>query len=257
MTLEDLFARRAYDCRLTPDRALESVDDAAAFLRGRGMLTRTADSALPSLFAACHEEPYAQGSRGFGSWPRTKYPWFWELAEREDVYELAIHRGRSILLTAETAALADPLCRGELTRREAGDDDGARLLRHLAETGASELDDLKVELGWGSAHLRRVRVPLERVGALVARSVIGPAGNGGHTHTSRLARWDQVFPVPSSVGGLEEIVAAGLRAAVVAPEDELTRWFSWRWEGAGSLPDRLLEAGAIERPAQGWVAVAA
>ena len=40
---------RAFLCRLTPDRALGSLDEADALLRDRGMLTRTADSALPQL----------------------------------------------------------------------------------------------------------------------------------------------------------------------------------------------------------------
>lgn len=63
--LTELLRRRDYECRLTPDRALESLSEAHAFLRDRGLLTRTADSALPSLYAACHEEPFQAGGRGF------------------------------------------------------------------------------------------------------------------------------------------------------------------------------------------------
>ena len=69
-TFAELEERRAYECRLTPDRALETLDEAEAFLRDRGLLTRTADSALPSLFEACHEEPYAR-SRGSARSPAT------------------------------------------------------------------------------------------------------------------------------------------------------------------------------------------
>jgi len=71
--LAELAERRAFACRLTPDRALETLDEAELFLRERGLLTRTADSALPSLFEACHEKPYARESRGFGRWPATKF----------------------------------------------------------------------------------------------------------------------------------------------------------------------------------------
>ena len=62
--LADLEERRAHECRLTPDRALETLDEAEEFLRDRGLLTRTTDSALPSLFGACHEEPYAERRAG-------------------------------------------------------------------------------------------------------------------------------------------------------------------------------------------------
>src|SRR5689334_1678205 len=103
--MEKLLERRAHLCRLTPDRALESPEEAWAFLQDRGVLTRTPDSALPSLFAACHEEPYKPGSRGFGSWPRTKWPWYSELAAHADVHELKVHNGKSILFTDDTLPL--------------------------------------------------------------------------------------------------------------------------------------------------------
>lgn len=49
-SLAALRERRAFACRLTPERVLESLDEPEAFLRERGLLTRTADSALPSLY---------------------------------------------------------------------------------------------------------------------------------------------------------------------------------------------------------------
>ena len=107
MSLPELQRRRADECRLTPDRALGSLDEAEAFLLDRGLLTRTADSALPSLFGACHEEPYAPGKPGFGQWPRTKYPWFGELGARGYAI-LAIHRGKSLLVTPGDGAAARP-----------------------------------------------------------------------------------------------------------------------------------------------------
>ncbi|MDX6549079.1 MAG: hypothetical protein QOG33_2629 [Gaiellales bacterium] len=253
-SLDTLEERRLHECRLRPERALGSLDEAHAFLRERTMLTRTQDSALPSLFGACHERPYKEGGRGFASWPATKYPWFGELAGRDDVYELSIHRGKSILMVAETAALADPLCRAELERREAGRDDFAYLLRHLEQTGPSDLEDVKLELGWTAPRLRAARQPLERMGALVSHSVTVTTEAGSHVHTSMLARWDQVWVDRSPAGGLEELVVAGVRAAVIAPHAEVEQWFSWRWNGAGSLAAQLVANGRLRRPAPGWVA---
>ena len=108
MSLEELRERRAFECRLTPDRALGSLEEAEAFLLDRGLLTRTADCALPSLFEACHEEPYAPASPGFGQWPRTKFPWFGELGARGYLV-LGVHRGKNLLVTGEVAALLDPV----------------------------------------------------------------------------------------------------------------------------------------------------
>jgi hypothetical protein len=217
------------------------------------MLTRTPDSALPSLFEACHEEPYAAGSRGFGSWPATKYPWYFELAERPDVHELKIHNGKSILLTDESLALVDSICRSELARME-GEAEWAPVLTHLAAAGPSTLDDLQTELGLKGRELKSLRAPLERCGALVARSLRVRLPDGGHRHTSELLRYDQAYPDPRGEGGIEELVVAAVRAAVVAPDREITRtWFSWRWLFDDHLVERLVSESRLERIEPGWV----
>jgi len=222
---ESLLERRAYECRLTPDRALDTLDEAEAFLRDRGLLTRTTDCALPSLFEACHEEPYAPDKPGFGQWPATKYSWFGELGARGYPI-LAVHRGKNLLVTEDVARLMDPICRAEIARMEADDPDWARLLGHLAEAGPSDLNDLQLELELKPKELKALRAPLERCGAIVSRALVY---EDPHRHTSELARWDQRFPEPSESGGLADLVVAGVRAAVVAPAAEIKRWFTWQW----------------------------
>ena len=225
--LEALEAARSRACRLTPDLALADIDQAAEWVRERGLVTITPDCALPSLFAACHEPPYRPGSRGFGLWPRTKYPWAVELTAYPGIHGLKIHRGKRVLVSDAVAAVLDPLCRGAIDA--AGD---SPLVAHLRSAGPSLVEDLQVEMGLSSATLRRMRGPLERTGAVVARSVTVPARTGGHRHTSELRLWTQAeTPVPgtnvSSRTALDDLLVAGVRAAVLAPADELSRWFSW------------------------------
>lgn len=249
-SLAELEERRAHECRLTPDRALDTLDEAEEFLRDRGLLTRTADCALPSLFEACHEEPYARESRGFGQWPATKFPWFGQLGQlgARGYLILAIHRGKSLLVTETIAAILDPICRAELERMAAAEESWARLLEHLADAGPSELEDLQTELTLTPKELNSLRSPLERCGAVVARSIVYEEP---HRHTSLLARWDQVHPEPSGASTLREalgdLVCAGVRAAVVSPERELARWFSWRWYWDDGLVDELVRAGRLVR----------
>jgi hypothetical protein len=255
--VEELERRRAYLCRLTPDRALESLEETQTFLLDRGLLTRTADSALPSFFGACHEEPYASGSSGFGSWPATKYPWYFELAERPDVHELKVHNGKSILFADETLTLVDAICRAELARMEQ-DEEWARLLRHLADAGPSTLDDLQTELALKPKELKHLRYPLERCGAIISRSLRVELPDGGHAHTSELLRYDQAYPEPRGAATIDDVVVAAARAAVLAPEREVTRrWFSWRWLFDDDLVDRLVSEARLERPAPGWVSAPA
>jgi hypothetical protein len=244
---ESLNERRAHDCRLTPDRALATLDEAEAFLADRGLLTRNPDCSLPSLFGACHEEPYRPGAGGFGEWPRTKWPWSFELAERPGVLAPKIHLGRTLYLSAATAGLVDPIVRAELARMEEADPDWARVLGHLAEAGPSSPDDLLVELGLRRQDLKRLRVPLERCGVLVVRLEAGEPV---------LYRWDQLYIEPA--GGAPELgplVVAAVRAAVVAPEHEPARWFSWRPRWEVGLLDRLVEEGLLIRPEPGLLAV--
>jgi hypothetical protein len=248
--LEELQERRAYECRLTPDRALATIDEAEEFLCDRGLLTRTPDSALPSLFEACHEEPYSATSRGFGQWPATKWPWFGEVAERGYIV-LSVHRGKNLLVTDELAALLDPICRAELERMRAADPAWARLLDHLAEAGPSNIEDLQVELGLTAKELKSLRAPLERCGAVVSRSLMVTAGHG-HTHTSELARWDQVHVGHGAVDvrlrhSLASLLVAAVRAAVVAPEHELKRWFSWQWYWDDAIVDQLVAERRLSR----------
>jgi hypothetical protein len=254
--LAGLLERRAYECRLSQDRALQTLDEAEAFLRDRGLLTRTADCALPSLYEACHEEPYQAGGRGFSSWPATKWPWAAELAERAGVSLLHVHRGKNLLVTTEVLALIDPICRAELARTEQEDPGWHRLLRFLAQAGPSLTEDIELGLGLSQRELKTLRAPLERCGAVVSRQVVLDAATGaGHVHRSELARWDQAFPDPvPGPPDLARLLVAAVTAAVLAPERELARWFSWRWLYTPALVDQLVETGQIRRPAPGWVA---
>ena len=266
-SLAELRERRAFECRLTADRALGSLDEAEAFLRDRALLTRTPDCALPSLYEACHEEPYAPGTAGFGTWPATKWPWFGALTERGHLC-VAVHRGKNLLASAEAAALLDPICRAETDRMQAEDPGWRRLLDHLARVGPSTTEDLRTELSLKRQELKALRSPLERCGVIVARSVAMTSGRGdaeagdaqgagdheggGHRQDSELSRWDQAYHAPPAAASdpaeaLADLLVAAVRAAVVAPEPELRRWFSWTWYWTDTLVDDLIRSGRLRR----------
>jgi hypothetical protein len=248
-SLVQLREHRVFCCRLSHDRALWSVEDADAFLRDRGLLTPTADCALPSLYEACHEDPYRPGSPGFATWPATKWPWFGELADRGHLVT-AVHRGKSLLISDAVARLLDPICRAEITRMRAADRGWGRLLDHLAAAGPSSIEDLRAELGLKRQELKALRAPLERCGAIVSRSLHVTAGQG-HQHSSELIRWDQAYRGSGTgedpVTAFRDLIAAAVRAAVLAPETELRRWFSWQWYWSGTLIDDLVREGRLRR----------
>ena len=247
-------ANRDFLLRLTPDRALETLDEAAEWVLERGLVTLLPGTSLPSLFVACHEEPYKEDGRGFGGWPKTKWWWGGALEERGLLYAKLL-RGTGVFLSDEVAALADPLCREELARVEAGEygEHARRLVAHLTEAGPSLVDELMEELGMARQPFRGVRKRLEALGAVVAKSMCIGVPGGGHRHASELHRWDQLRPTPSFHGGLPDLVAAGVRAAVVAPDREVQSWFSWRVDER--LIERILEEGHLTRPHPGLLAI--
>ena len=238
--MKSIATRRELACRLTPDRALETLDDAHAFLDDRGMLTLMPDCALPSLFGACHEEPYSDAP-GFGSWPRTKYWWAGAL----DALATRLHRGKTLYLSQAVARAVDPLCRAELARAEAGElgPEAERIVTHLADAGPSLVEELKEE----AALDKKTRLRLERIGAVVSRGVVLERP---HRHTSELRRWDQAVERGASADGLRELFVAGVRAAVLAPEREALRWFTW------SVTNEALDDERLTRPEPGWIASA-
>jgi hypothetical protein len=249
-TLADALEKRRTACRLTPELALATIEEAERWIYERGIVTGTADCSLPSLHAAIHEEPYREGGRGFAAYPKTKWWWGGALADKPGTHHLKLHRGRAVFVSEPVARLADPLCRRELTRADAGEHGAdAKTLVEVLHAGPALLDDLKADLGFEAKRLRTVREALERVGAIVSGHVV-LGGNGGHRHTSELRRWDQLFPEPSP-GGLGELLVAGVRAAVVVPEQEVRGWFSWRVDG--QLIGELVAAGRLTRLEDAWL----
>jgi hypothetical protein len=240
--------RRRIDlCRLAPARALTTLEEAERFLVERGMLTLTADSALPSLFGATHEEPFAPGKPGFGAYPKTKWWWAGALGQRPHVVPTKLHRGRSLYLSPRTAGIVDPLCRRELAAAVAGElgAPARQIVDHLETAGPSLVADLKDELGLDAPTMRAVRMKLEARGAISSVGIRLTTDSGSHTHSSRLTRWDQLVParVDTEAAALGELAVVGVQAAVIANRAEVAHWFAWRIDAP--LVDALVEAGRL------------
>jgi hypothetical protein len=243
-------ARRSRECRLSPRRALKTLDEAADFLAERGLLTRMPDSALPSLFGACHEQPGRAGGRGFDLWPRTKWIWSFQLTQKPGTVLTKLHRGKSLFLSVDMARLFDPLVRQSIADAT-GDD--ARFLAHLSKHGESSLDDLEVELGWDRKRLKGVRDRLQRSGSVVGNGLVFEDDSSWYFAPVR--RWDQVFPEPAvSRRPFHELMVAAMRAAVLAPTNDFARWFSW--PVPRGIVEELIAEGRLIRPAPGWLAIA-
>jgi hypothetical protein len=255
---DNLEMMRTLLCRLDPALALSTFEEAVAWVHERGMATVAPACELPSVFAACHEPPYRPGSRGYGTWPATKWWWGPQLTAIDEVVPTKILRGRVLLLAPKTATALDPLVRAEIRRAANGahGPDAAGLLAHLEHAGPSLLDEVQVELGFDAKRLRAARRPLERVGVVISRSRSVDAANGGHRHTSELALWNQVVAAGPDGATVDEgraaLAYAAVHAAVLVPRAAVRRWFSWPL--SDGLLDDLIAAGRVIEAASGILA---
>ena len=248
--VHELETRREFACRLTPDRALNDIEEAAAFLADRGMLTRFPDCALPSLFGACHEVPGRAGGRGFDLWPKTKWIFSFQLSQHQGTVLTKIHRGKSLYLSLDSARSFDGLVRDSI---EGATGDEAALLDYLGRQGPSTAEDMELELQWPRERLKRARTRLEKVGAVISDGLVFE--DASTWHFAPLRRWDQVVkPSKRSEDAFADVVLAGMKAAVIAPESDLKSWFTW--PVPDFTVDRLVEEGRLVRPAPGLVALA-
>jgi len=246
---QDVESLRSRLCRLTPDRALTTLDEAVGFLAERGMLTRMPDCALPSLFAACHEAPANPAGRGFDLWPKTKWIWSFQLARAPEALLTKLHRGKSLYLSMSTARAVDPLVRQTI---DAADGDDAVLLEHIGRRGPSMTEDVALELGWDARRVKQARTRMERLGAIVSDGLVFESSTSWYFAPMR--RWDQVVERGAGDDPHGDVIVAGVRAAVVAPEAEVPTWFSW--PGSREVVARLLAEGRLHRLAPGLLAVA-
>ena len=74
----------------------------------------------------------------------------------------------------------------------------------------------------------------------------------GHGHDSELSRWDQAYHGPPAATAdpaeaFADLLVSAVGAAVLAPEAELRRWFSWPWYWTDTLVDDLIDAGRLRR----------
>jgi len=251
-----LLDKREHDCRLTSERWLATLDEARSFLDDRRLLSITPSCWLPSLFGACPPNPDPT-ARGFAAMPVHRWWWPGALSELPGVRRTKLLRGKVLLMDAALFAAIAPLCVMELARAEEGayGTDGQQLVAYLDQQGPSILGEARDALGFPSRAMARVRQQLEAVGAVISEDVELPAANGGHVHTSRLARVDQCLSLLNRAEDVSiahgRLVAAAVRAAVIAPRDDVDRWFAWP---AQAVIAELLADGTLNTPARGWLA---
>ena len=248
--LADLRARRDYECRLTPDRALESLTRRMASC-GNGVCSRVPPTAR---CRAC--------MRRVMRTPIRQAAGLRELASHEVAVGPRAIRVPGRALAGHPSRQDDPAERRAARARRSGlpcraGTDGAR------RSGLGQAAGSPGRYGTVRRRRRRGRARTEAQGApgrcarrcsaagrwWRGRSCCLRRSGEGHIHRSELARWDQAYPRPSGLPrDIVALMGAALRAAVLTPEKDLVKWFSWRWLLPSDLADQLIARGLAIRP---------
>lgn len=215
--------------RLEPSRAIRTGASAAAFIKERRIVLSAGRSSLPMLAEAITGRPIR------GSWMADRevyriYGLFKKIYKHPDVYASPLILGKETLIHA---SLGPPVARiaGDSERRAAARGALApparRLLDEVERTGSVRMDRWSASTGQG----RKARLQLERELLVVSRDL--HTERGYHTaivmpwSTSRIARR---FAAPArrldSSEAVDQLLAAAVRSAVIAPEREVRRWIT-------------------------------
>jgi hypothetical protein len=243
--LKALQAQRLRLHRLDPSRPIRGVRAAAQFVHERRLVLTTGRSSLPMLAEA------VVGRAISGSWMADpEVHRVYDIVRRVRKYDLF-----AVPLVQGKETLIDPAL-GPAVERIASDPNrqalatralpplARRLLEDVERAGAVRMDRWDVP----TARARRARLLLERellVGGVELHTERG-------YHTSVVTQWhrgtfSQRFAHASArlalAAATDQVLAAAVRSAVVAPEREVRRWFPF----GGDRIDALIARGALER----------
>ena len=137
-----------------------------------------------------------------------------------------------------------------------------------AQTGLNQLADARMSYETALTHAPDEMLGYQRLAQLVWRNMNDPAGAKAVLDRMAVAlpqepeayliraRFETYLAEDRGLTGaaagnvdraLKDLLAAGVRASVVAPEPELGRWFSWQWYWTGTLVDDLVREGRPRR----------
>jgi hypothetical protein len=237
---------RLHRHRLTPSRALTNPAEAREFVREMGIILRTPDPYLPSLFAAAQGRPYKEGVGGFGNWPEHAWWWDGELTKDGDILISKVIGGRTAFVARSCWPALDAAVRGRASQLT--NDVERHFVACLRMEGTIRADDLRGLMGLESKDKKNIfqkaRTRLEKLGVILTEYT--PLNI--HRHVSMLALWEHRFPSPlTAAHGVALILRAVVAAAGQFPEKNLNSLFAWPSEETEMAIESLVQSGILSR----------
>ena len=236
---------RVRDHRLKPSLRLRTKEDAIGFIHDRGLVSFFGGNELPSFISAVLGRSWKPSKKGFAGWNE-----WWsvkisgqpiasasrEIEARNDILASRLFRRTKTLVSSKVWQSLDPVVRHHRELLEKGEilsDFERRLLRTIEREKSIRTDHLRktlrLEAKENNSRFHRALTSLENYALIVG--VEDPAPEK-HLHANRWQTWESktggaTRAQLSYEEGLAELLEITINACVIAPENEVAKWFPW------------------------------
>ena len=260
---------RVRDHRLKQDLRLRTNENAIKFIHEEGLVSFLGGNELPSFISAVLGRPWKPSKKGFTGW----MDWWSvkisgkpiahvsrELAGRDDILATRLFRRTKTFISNKIWPALDPIVRHHRRRlvedREILSDLERQLLKTIEQEGSIRTDHLRkmlnLQVKENNSRFHRALANLENHALIVGLEDPHPEK---HLHANIWQTWETKT---RKLGGTEltyqdalaQLLESTIRACVLAPENQVAKWFPWGKEmnaAKEALLDqhRLLKEGSF------------
>ena len=258
-------AIRVGEHRLKPSLRLKTQEEIYQFIHDKSLVSALGGNELPSLISAIMGrswKPSAKGFTGWNDWWSVKISGqpvarvSREIAERDDILATRLFRRTKTFVSDTLWLVLDPIVKHHqelLQREEILSDLEQRLFKTINEEGSIRTDrlrkKLKLEKKENNSKFHRSLTNLESYAMIIGVEDPRPEK---HLHANIWQTWETKTRGRIDRAGLSyekalaKLLEKTIDACVLAPEDQVGKWFRWSAE-MKAIREELLLSEAILR----------
>ncbi len=255
---------RVREHRLKPSLRLKTQEEIYKFVHNRGLVSALGGNELPSFISAILGRPWKPSAKGFSEWND-----WWSIKisgqsvarvsgaieRREDILAARIFRRTKTFVSDKLWPVLDPIVKHHeelLQRGETLSDLEQRLLKTINEEGSIRTDrlrkKLKLEKKENNSKFHRSLTNLESYAMIIGVEDPHPEK---HLHANIWQTWETKTRGRIDRAGLSyekalaKLLEKTIDVCVLAPEDQVRKWFRWSAEMKAIREELLLKEAIL------------
>ncbi len=256
---------RVREHRLKPSLRLKTKSEIIEFIHDRGLVSALGGNELPSFISAILGKPWKPSARGFTGW----LDWWSikisgqsvahvsrEIGGRNDILATRIFKRTKTFVSNKIWPIIDPIVKHHqdpAVKRKILSDLEVKILESIESEGSIRTDrvrkKLKLDAKENNSKFHRSLSKLESYALIVGVEDPHPEK---HLHANVWQTWDKrtcngIGRTNLSYGeAIVKLLEKTLDACVLAPEDEMRKWFEWSTD-MQPVKEELLKNKTIRR----------